>query len=162
MRWLPGDKSILLILGDRELARVSADGGAVERLGIHVSDIFNVAIDPRGTQAAAVVDGAIVMIDLRTLSVHPIAGAAPGEVPNLLSADGSTLTVGDLARLPASYTTIDLATGARTLHALAPRDRAGVAAICSFVMSHDGTKIVFSYARLLSTAYEARDLLHAE
>ncbi|MBL0218044.1 MAG: serine/threonine-protein kinase [Myxococcales bacterium] len=162
MRWLPGDRSILLILGDRELARVSADGGAVERLGIHVSDIFNIAIDPRGTQIAAVIEGAIVMVDLNSLRARPILGPVLGEVPTSFSADSARLVVADLARLPASYTTIDLATGARTTHALAPRDRAGVPAITGFVMSHDGTKVVFSYVRTLSTAYEARDLLRAE
>ena len=74
------------------------------------------------------------------------------------SRDGSSLNVANLSRLPVSLTAIDLMTGARTSRNITPRDQAGMSAITSLAVSHDGTKAVFSYLRTLSTLYEAKNL----
>ena len=154
--WMPDDASVLLVLADRELARVPIAGGIPERLGVKVSDIFNIAVDPRGTRAAIVVDGAPVLFDFSTRATSPIPNARAAERPNGFSADGAVLVVTDLGQIPATFTAIELASGERTTRSIRPPDRAGASAITSFLVSHDLSKVIYSYLQTLSTAYEAR------
>jgi len=92
---------------------------------------------------------------------HPIPGAAPGDRPLRLTADGRFLFLrSDAVReFPARVFRLDVATGRREVwKELMPGDPAGITTLAPAAISEDGKTILFNYGRSLADLYLAEGL----
>jgi Tol biopolymer transport system component len=103
----------------------------------------------------------------RGVSLWPVGGGRPQEVPGSISgdrpvtwsSDGRSLWVFRRGEVPASVYRVDVATGERTLwRTLAPPDAAGVYSVDRFEVTPTGDAYFYSYRQGLSELYEARGL----
>jgi eukaryotic-like serine/threonine-protein kinase len=88
----------------------------------------------------------------------PVAVPAllPSDVPIRFATDGQSVFVTTFARIPAPLTKVNLATGERTLQrTIQPADGAGLINVGPAFVTPDGSTVVYSYARLLSSVYLA-------
>jgi hypothetical protein len=95
---------------------------------------------------------------------YPIDGGAPIAAPALQSSDfpirftpdGRSVFVSTFGRVPALLTKVNLSTGERTLQrTVQPADVSGLINIGPIYVTPDGGTVVYSYTRLLSSAYLA-------
>ncbi len=85
---------------------------------------------------------------------QPIQGADPGDLPILVSADGSTLYVHAGSGVPAQIASIDLRSGERTIvRRLLPPDPSGISSILRIVMTPDARSYAYTYVRAISALY---------
>jgi len=86
--------------------------------------------------------------------VTPAAGLKPTDVPIRWNADGKSVLVATMARIPALVERVDVFTGARTtLKELAPPDRAGLTMVRLSQWLDEGRGYVYDFQRTLSTLY---------
>ena len=85
---------------------------------------------------------------------QPIRGADPGDLPILVSADGSMLYVHAGSGVPAQIASIDLRSGERTIvRRLLPPDPSGITSILRIVMTPDARSYAYTYVRAISALY---------
>src|SRR5919201_1921989 len=98
----------------------------------------------------------------RKAYLYPIEGGEaklipqtrPGENIISFSQDGGSLFLYNYRELPAQVWRVDIASGKRTpFKQLFPADAAGINHIAPVLMSRDGKKFIYGYARFLSDVY---------
>ena len=95
---------------------------------------------------------AIVTID--GADVRPLAGAEPGDLPIVSSADGRWLYVQTGSDVPAEIARIDVHSGDReVVRTLRPPDPSGVTSILRTVMTPDGGSYAYTYIRAVSALF---------
>ncbi len=158
-RWLPDSQGIVFTAkqeghGARLYLQKSITGQAtpVSPEGI---DPLVIALAPDGSQVAGVgPDGLAYLYSLTGGPTKTVPGFLTGEQPIEWSADGKSLYVYRPGEFPAKVSSLDLATGKRTLwRSLAPADPAGVSQIGPIVMTPDGSSYIYGYHRTLSDLY---------
>jgi len=166
-QWFPDGKRIL-IWGNApgegtSIFELALDGdGTVRPVGsTNVADWLQ-AISPDGQQLAATnARDEILFIQSLVRDEEPVRihGSRPGDHPILWSEDGG-LYVHQIARTNALVERIDLKTGERTTwHELKPADAAGVSNVQPVFIARDLETYAFSYRRLLSEMFLARNLI---
>ena len=166
-QWLPDGKRVLLwgnAPGEgTRIFELALDGdGTVRPVGVsHVADWLQ-AISPDGKYLAATnARDEMLFIQSVTSDEEPqrVRGSRPGDHPILWSEDGG-LYVHQIARTNALVERIDLTTGERTAWGeLRPADAAGVSNVQPVFLANDLETYAFSYRRLLSEMFLARNLI---
>jgi hypothetical protein len=88
-----------------------------------------------------------------------VAGSQADDRPVAWSEDGKSLWVFRWKEVPANVYRLEIDSGRRELvHTLMPRDTAGVEAILTFRTTPKGDAYFYTYRRVLSKLYLARDL----
>jgi len=166
-QWFPDGKRVLLWANKpgegNHMYELMLDGDGTPRpLGKFYHFDWLQAISPDGTHVAA------TSATHQTLLIHsletddapvPVRGSLPGDNPILWTADGG-LYVHQIGRLAAAVDRIDLTTGERTpWHELRPTDPAGVTIVQPVFLAPDLETYAFSYRRLLSELFIARNLI---
>jgi serine/threonine protein kinase/Tol biopolymer transport system component len=99
-------------------------------------------------------ESSVVLCSVDTGKVQPIPGFEPGDTAAQWSQDNSALYVYRSGEVPARIFHLDIHTGKRTLvRELQSREHAGVISISPIIMSHDGSRLVYSYFQSLSALY---------
>ena len=155
--FLPGGRSLLVAGVDASgtlnnyildlrtgVLKVWAAPGETESYGVLSPEGSRIALGP--------VDGNLNIYTLEGQLLQSLPGLKEGETPCQWLADGKSVYVLDLSRLPAKVFLLNLATGARTLwKEIAPPDRTGVEGIKTFTVTPDGGSYAYSFVRTLTS-----------
>jgi serine/threonine protein kinase len=158
-RWFPDGKHILFQGNEPghapRLWMQSIDGGAPR--AITPENVGGVLVTPDNTRVLGRGPD-------RHYFFYPVDGGAPIAVSSLqpsdfpirFTPDGRSLFVSTFGRVPALLTKVDLSTGQRIVQrTVQPADVSGLINIGPIFVTPDGRTVVYSYARLLSSAYLA-------
>lgn len=103
------------------------------------------------TVAAIAANGRIVLYPIAGGTVEPLAGLDAGDLPIRWSADGQSLFVYRMDKLPASVFRFPLASRRKELVTqLTPPDPAGVRQVRNIQMTADARRFVYSYQPIIS------------
>jgi eukaryotic-like serine/threonine-protein kinase len=118
------------------------------------------AVSPDGQWAAAIGPGQPISIwPVAGGPSRPVPGSQPDDRPVGWSADGQSLWLFRRGEVPAHVYQLDISTGRRHLwKTLLPPDPVGVYSIIEFSVTPSGHAYFYSYTRLLSQLYLARNL----
>ena len=157
-RWRPGGHEILFSGAEAgKRSRIflqSVDGG--DPRPVTPEGVFGrLAILPDGKRfVTRGLDRRLAIYSIEAGSGQPIRGADPGDLPILVSVDGSTLYVHAGSGVPAQIASIDLQSGERTIvHRLLPPDPSGITSILRIVMTPDARSYAYTYVRAISALY---------
>ncbi len=157
-RWLPDGRSILFSgtePGRRTRVYLqSIESG--EPRAITPEGVFGrIAIMPDGKAfVTRGTDRRLAIVTIDGADVRPLAGAEPGDLPIVSSADGRWLYVQTGSDLPAEIARIDVHSGDReVVRTLRPPDPSGVTSILRTVMTPDGGSYAYTYIRAVSALF---------
>jgi hypothetical protein len=110
-------------------------------------------VAPDGQRVAlGPVEGGIELRDLSGRKLRHVPGMEVGEALLQWSADGGSVLIGELKRMPARVWRLDLATGRRTpVRSFSPADALGVDLVHNICVTPDGKRFVYSFKRILSS-----------
>jgi WD40 repeat protein len=160
--WFPDGRRILINGREpgRRLRSYVVDLGAGEPRAVTDEDTWALSISPDGETLAAIGrDGGITLWPVEGGPSRAVPGSEPGDRPVGWSADGRSLWIFRRGEVPARVFTLDIATGSRRLwKTLVPPDAAGISSILELKITPSGHAYFYSYLRVLSELYEAREL----
>ena len=161
-RWLPDGTHIIFTGAEkgRPLRSYIQDINGGPPKPFTPENTWSVSVSPDGRLAAAITDG-------KPISLYPLDGGAPRQVPGsqsterpvAWSADGKSLWLFRRGEVPAHVYQLEIATGRRQLwKTLSPLDTAGVISIVDFLITPTANAYFYSYTQLLSQLYLVRGL----
>jgi hypothetical protein len=157
-RWLPNGRDLVFSgaeAGKRSRIYLQSTGGGEPR-AITPEGVFGrIAVLPDGQRfVTRGLDRKLALFSLDGGEGKPIAGAAPRDLPIIVSPDGRLLYVQTGADLPAEIASIDLRSGGRTIvRKLLPPDPSGVTSVLRVVMTPDARAYAYTYVRAISSLY---------
>jgi Tol biopolymer transport system component len=157
--WLPDGKTVLFIghePGQPERAYLQDVSGGKPRRALAEGYLpVPEAVSPDGRIVACRQEGG-------PYKLCPLGGGEPkllndiqaGEAPLGWSADGGSLYIGDLSRLPVDISKVDTATGRRhPWKLIRPADSAGLVDASGISITPDGRSFVVTYVRILNALF---------
>lgn len=157
--WLPDSRHILFTAnesGQPQRAYLQDISGGAAKPALREGFLpVPETISPDARQVACRREGESYMLcPLDGAEPRPILGLSEGEQPLGWTADGRSLYVGNLGRMPVAVYTAEVASGQRRLwKEIHPLDAAGLANASGISITPDGRSYVCTFVRVLSELY---------